>query len=108
MTSRPAFAGVDVGTTGARCMIFDRWGSRLGHGYRSYPLDVLRPGWVEQSVPLMLETTMAVCHDAVELSGIDRSSIASVGFSTQMCGTIPCRSDGSLVRPMLSWQDTRA
>ena len=108
MTSQPAFAGVDVGTTGARCMIFDRRGSRLGHAYRSYPLEVLRPGWIEQSVPLMLETTMTVCREAIDVAGIDRTNIASIGFSTQMCSTIPCRSDGSLVRPMISWQDRRA
>jgi xylulokinase len=108
MTNEPAFAGIDVGTTGTRCIIFDASGSRLGHAYQAYPAEVLGPGWVEQSVPLMLDTTMTVCREAITRSGIDRTRIVSLGVSTQMCCTIACRADGSIVRPMISWQDVRA
>ena len=108
MGTQKTFVGIDVGTTGVRCLIFDESGGRLAHAYRTYPLEVLSSGWVEQSVPLMLATTMTVCREAVASSTLDRSTIASVGFSTQMCCTIACRTDGSFVRPMISWQDTRA
>ena len=108
MGRQETFVGIDVGTTGVRCVIFDESGGRRAHAYRTYPLEMFGSGWVEQSVPLMLETTMTVCREAVASSAIDRLSIASVGFSTQMCCTIACRTDGSLVRPMISWQDTRA
>lgn len=101
-------AGIDIGTTGSRCMIFDLTGRCVASAYHDYPLIHLQTGWIEQSLPLMLETTMDMCQRAIREGGIDASRIAGIGLSTQMCGTIACDAAGELLRPMISWQDTRA
>src|SRR6185295_18977863 len=42
------FVGVDVGTTGARAVVFDREGRSLGEAAREYHLYTPRPSWAEQ------------------------------------------------------------
>ena len=55
-------AGIDIGTTGSRCMIFDLTGRCVASAYHDYPL--------------MLETTMDMCQRAIREGGIDASRIA--------------------------------
>ena len=100
-------AGVDVGTTGARCMLFDPRGKRIGGHYCEYGADYPKPGWVEQDASLLIEKTMEACRGAVTESGVQPSDIAAIGFSSQRSVTCPVDSEGDLVRPMISWQDAR-
>jgi xylulokinase len=101
-------AGVDVGTTGVRCAIFDLRGSILGSEYREYGAAYPRPGWVEQDGQELVERTFEACRAAVARSGVDPRSIASVGFSTQRSVTVPVDAEGRPVRPAISWQDARS
>ena len=100
-------AGVDVGTTGARCAIFDLGGSLIASDYREYGATYPKPGWVEQDAGHLISQTMEACKAAVAGSGVEPAEIASVGFSTQRSVTCPVDSDGRCVRAMLSWQDAR-
>lgn len=100
-------AGVDVGTTGARCAIFDLQGNIVASDYREYGATYPKPGWVEQDLEYLLAQTMAACAAAITKSGVDPKEIASVGFSTQRSVTIPVDKDNHPIRPMLSWQDAR-
>ena len=100
-------AGVDVGTTGARCMIFDTTGKSMAGKYCEYGAAYLKPGWVEQDAKSLIQQTMEACRQAIAESGINPQEIASVGFSTQRSVTCPVGKDGNPVRPMISWQDAR-
>lgn len=100
-------AGVDVGTTGARCMIFDLRGTPVAGHYCDYGAAYPRPGWVEQDPDLLVEQTVQACRVAVEQSGVDPQRIASIGFSAQRSVACPVAADGTVVRPMFSWQDAR-
>ncbi len=100
-------AGVDVGTTGARCMIFDLSGHPVAGHYCDYGADYPQPGWVEQQADLIIARTMEACRATMLGSGIDPQRVASIGFSTQRSVTCPVGADGRLVRPMFSWQDAR-
>lgn len=100
-------AGVDVGTTGARCMIFDLYGNPVAGHYCDYGAAYPRPGWVEQDPNLLIARTMEACRSAVDRSGIDPRRIASIGFSAQRSVACPVQADGTPVRPMFSWQDAR-
>jgi len=106
--SKDLLAGVDIGTTGARCMIFDLSGNCVSSAYEEYGIALPQPGWVEQAVPDLLAATDRACLHAVKANGVDASRIASIGVSNQQCGTCPVDADGRLIRRMLSWQDTRA
>lgn len=100
-------AGVDVGTTGARCAIVDLKGNILCSEYCEYGCTYPKPGWVEQDLEFLVAQTMQACKATIAKSGVDPREIGSVGFSAQRSVTIPVYADGSSVRPMISWQDAR-
>lgn len=99
--------GIDVGTTGARCAIFDVNGQSIAGDYLEYPSCCPKPGWVDQDINLLIERTMKACKNTIKKSGIDPFEIASIGFSTQRSVTCPIDKDGNPVRNMISWQDAR-
>ncbi len=101
-------AGIDVGTTGARCCLFDLSGNNIGSAYQEYKADYPRPGWVDQDQGAMIAQTMQACAAAVASSGVNPADIASIGFSTQRSVTCPVDAAGRPVRPMISWQDARS
>lgn len=100
-------AGIDVGTTGARCAIVDLEGNIVASEYREYGATYPKPGWVEQDLDDMVARTMEACKATIANSSIPASEIAAIGFSTQRSVTVPVTKDGAKVRPMLSWQDAR-
>jgi xylulokinase len=100
-------AGVDVGTTGARCMIFDLRGNPVAGHYCDYGASYPQPGWVEQDPAVLITKTMEACRAAISGSGVDPGRIASIGFSAQRSVTCPVAEDGTPVRSMFSWQDAR-
>lgn len=100
-------AGVDVGTTGARCMIFDTSGRPVGGHYCDYGATYPQPSWVEQDGDLLSAKAMEACRAAIASAGIPPHDIASIGFSAQRSVTCAVDRQGRLVRPMFSWQDAR-
>lgn len=100
-------AGIDVGTTGTRCSIYDLRGKRLSSEYLEYPSFYPNPGWVEQDISLMIERCMEVCRKALSASGVAPGDIASIGISTQRSVCCPVDKNGNPVRNMISWQDAR-
>jgi ribulose kinase len=72
-------AGVDIGTSGAKAMVFDLAGNPLASAYQEYPFTYPRPGWVEQDADHLVEATMDAMARAVVQSGVKRL------LSTQNC-----------------------
>ncbi len=101
-------AGIDIGTSGAKGMVFDLEGKALGSGYREYPCTYPRPGLVEQDADLVVDSTMQAMAEAVRASGVAPSSIASLSLSAQRCCGIFLDKEERHVRPMISWQDNRS
>jgi sugar (pentulose or hexulose) kinase len=101
-------AGVDIGTSGAKGMVFDLEGTALASAYREYPCTYPRPGWVEQDVELVVESTMSALAQAVRESGVRPSDIASFSLSAQRSCGIFLDERERLVRPLISWQDNRS
>jgi xylulokinase len=100
-------AGLDIGTTGAKAMIFDMAGTPLASAYNEYPCTYPRPNWVEQDADLLVEATMGSVREAIGRSGVAPAEIASVSISAQRCCGIFLGSGGQMLRPMISWQDNR-
>jgi xylulokinase len=101
-------AGIDIGTSGAKGMIFDLRGNALGSGYREYPCTYPRPGLVEQDADLVVESTMQAMAEAVRASGAAPGAIVSLSLSAQRCCGIFLDGGERQVRPMISWQDNRS
>lgn len=100
-------AGIDVGTSGARCSLFDLSGRLVATACCEYGASYPKPGWVEQDHELLLQRTLEACRQAVERSGVSPREIAAIGFSTQRSVTCAVDEHGVPVRPMISWQDAR-
>ena len=99
-------AGIDIGTTGAKAMIFDVAGTPLASAYNEYPCTYPRPNWVEQDANLLVEATMRL-RQAVTKSGVAPKDISSISISAQRCCGIFLDAQGQMLRPMISWQDNR-
>jgi xylulokinase len=108
MATNRLLVAIDIGTTGARCMIFDEAGQRIASGYQEYGVIHLRNGWVEQSLPEILGAMEKACRSATRSPEVKPALIASIGLSTQQCVTCPADSKGEPIRQMFSWQDVRA
>ncbi len=100
-------AGVDVGTSGARCSVFDLAGTRIASEGREYGARYPQPGWVEQDPQLLIAKTMEACRATLDRAAIDPRDIAAIGFSAQRSVTCPVDADGTPVRWLISWQDAR-
>ncbi len=100
-------AGIDIGTSGAKAMVFDLEGTPLASAYAGYGSVYPRPNWVEQDAEAIVDGAMASMREAVVRSGVEPGSIASISVSAQRCCAIFLDAQERLVRPMISWQDNR-
>ena len=48
MRDKDLLLGIDIGTTGTKCSVYDFRGIRVASAYREYPMIHPRPGWTEQ------------------------------------------------------------
>jgi xylulokinase len=103
----PLLVGIDIGTTGSRCMVFDASGACVASAHEEYPLRHVKSGWVEQSLPHLLQATLRVCRQVASDPRVDVEAVVSIGLSNQMCATCAATATGELLRPMISWQDVR-
>ena len=63
------FVGVDVGTTGARAVVFDREARPLAEATREYRLYTPRPSWAEQDALEVAETVVGCVRRAARKAG---------------------------------------
>jgi xylulokinase len=61
-------AGVDIGTSEAKGMVFDLAGKPLANAWQEYPCTYPRPGWVEQDADHQVEATKGAMARAVVIS----------------------------------------
>lgn len=100
-------AGIDIGTTGTRTIIYDLRGRSLARAYREYGCVYPRPSWVEQDLEYLIAQSFAASNEALQEAGIDAKAIAGIGLSTHSGSIVLLDASGKLVRPMISWLDTR-
>lgn len=101
--------GLDNGTTGVKCKIYDLDGNVMGEGYREYSCTYPKPGWTEQDIGMLMEANYDAIADVVKKSGVNPNDIASMGLSTQRALHLYVDKHGKLLRDGLgiSWQDGR-
>jgi len=99
-----ALLGLDVGTTGARCVAIDETGRLLAEATSEYPLHSPRPGWSEQDPEDWWEASRTVLGRVAEKIGRD---IAGVGLTGQMHGAVFLDGGDAIIRPALLWNDQR-
>ncbi|MGD0038914.1 MAG: FGGY family carbohydrate kinase [Candidatus Dormibacteria bacterium] len=101
--------GLDNGTTGVKCKVYDLEGNIMGEGYREYACVYPKPGWTEQDISMLMEANYEALGDVLKKSGVDPSEVAGMGLSTQRALHFYIDKDGKILRDGLgiSWQDGR-
>jgi xylulokinase len=99
-----ALLGLDVGTTGARCLAIDQAGRVLAEATAEYPLYSPHPGWSEQNPEDWWEATGTVIGRVAEEVGHD---VAGIGLTGQMHGAVFLDGSDAVIRPALLWNDQR-
>ncbi len=98
--------GVDCSTTACKAVVWDQTGKAIATGRRSYGLEHVRSGWVEQNAEDWWTATSAAISEATARAGKDR--IAALAITHQR-ETFVCLDDaGRAIRPAITWMDIRA
>lgn len=100
-------AGIDLGTTGCRCILFDLRLGIVGEEYIEHPLITMPDGGVEQDANLWWELLCRVLRSAACKARVLLSDVLAVGISSQGITVVPV---DRKMRPLcnaISWLDNR-
>jgi xylulokinase len=101
---RTALLGLDIGTTGARCLAIDERGSVVAEATSEYPLHSPRPGWSQQNPEDWWRASCAAVGRVAKEVGPE---IAGIGLTGQMHGAVFLDGSAAVIRPALLWNDQR-
>jgi xylulokinase len=92
--------GLDIGTSGARCVAVDGSGRVVASAVAEYPLLSPRPGWSEQDPESWWEA-------AREVIGSVGGDVTAIGLTGQMHGAVFLDAKDEVIRPAILWNDQR-
>lgn len=104
--SRDLVIGVDCSTTASKAVVWDHAGKAIAAGRRTYGLNHVRSGWVEQHAPDWWSATSAAIADAVSKVGGDR--IAAIAITHQRETFVCLDGNANPIRAAMTWMDIRA
>ena len=99
--------GLDIGTSGAKCIIVDETGTVVASSTQEYPLSTPKPGWAEQNPADWWAGIVAGCQAIMKKFQGDPKTIVGVSFSGQMHGLVALDKARSVIRPSILWCDQR-
>lgn len=98
--------GIDVGTTGTKCLLFSAGGALLGHAYRPYALHAPKVGLSEQNAEdwwqAVVQTVREVCADPAIAQ-----NVTAISLSLQGGTLVPVDENMEPLRPAMVWNDIR-
>ncbi|MEX1377540.1 MAG: xylulokinase [Eubacteriales bacterium] len=100
-------AGIDVGTSGVKCIIINEEGEVVSSATENYPLIIPQDGWSEQDPSEWWKGTKTAMKRAVSESGVDNADIVGLGFSGQMHGLVAMDENNNVIRNAILWNDQR-
>ena len=105
---RDRILSIDCGTQSLRTIIFDVSGVILEKEKIEYePYTSPNPGWAEQDPEIFWSALVAGCKRLKERNSDDFDRIGGIGITTQRDTMINLAEDGSVLRPAITWLDTR-
>jgi xylulokinase len=99
--------GIDVATTGTKCIIADKDGKIVSSDFKEYPLLSPRPGWAEQNPEEWWKATSAAIKGALEKNNIKGEEIDGIGLTGQMHSSVFLDEKSEVIRPAILWCDNR-
>lgn len=107
-TDEALLLGIDLGTTGCKCMAFAGDGGILADAYYECGLITLPGGAVEQDAEEWWTLVCRAVHDVVAALGSRAGAIRALAVSSQGISFVPVDGDGVPMRRAISWLDSRA
>ncbi|KAI4452973.1 sugar kinase [Holotrichia oblita] len=99
---------LDQGTTGSRCIIFDKSNTVISSAHKELTQIYPKAGWVEHDPVEIWSTQLAVAAEAMTKAGLRHSDIAAVGITNQRETTIVWdKHTGRPVYNAIVWQCRR-
>lgn len=99
--------GIDVGTSGTKTVLFDRYGKKIASHTVEYPLYQPKNGWAEQDPADWKNAVFETAAAVMKKSGIPKEDVVGIGISGQMHGLVMLDSDNNILRPSIIWCDQR-
>ena len=99
--------GIDIGTSGAKCLLMDSTGRVVASALKDYPLYTPRPGWAEQNPDDWWNATVLGIRELLSKEKDSAGKIAGISFSGQMHGLVALNREGKVIRPAILWCDQR-
>ncbi len=101
-------ACIDVGTTGARTLIYSLEGDLLAQAYEEYASIFLAPTWIDHDPSTWINGAKNTFVKAVRQSSLDPDSIAAISVISQRSTVTPVDARGTPLANAMLWQDKRA
>lgn len=99
---------IDQGTTSSRAIVFSAQGLPVTSAQQEFKQYFPRDGWVEHDGEEIWLTTLKVCREALQNSGLQASEIAAIGITNQRETTLVWdAATGTPIHPAIVWQDRR-
>jgi len=108
MADALAFIGVDIGTTGAKAVAYDRDGKMLGWEDGEYPLRSPRRGRAEQDPEEILAAVLDSLSGVVNALKERGYRVRCVSFSAAMHSLMALDNEGRPLTPAITYADNRA
>ena len=99
--------GLDIGTSGAKCILTDGKGTVLASSTQEYPLYTPKPGWAEQNPQDWWDAVVRGLKAILAKANVPKGQIAGVSFSGQMHGLVALDKGLGVIRPAILWCDSR-
>ncbi len=99
--------GLDIGTSGAKCIITDDMGQVVSSKTIEYPLYTPRALWAEQNPADWWRAVSEGSRAIMAKAGIDAALIRGVSLSGQMHGLVALDKARAVIRPSILWCDQR-
>ena len=111
-SAEPLFLGLDVGTTGTKCVVIDTRGAVVAEATAEHPVSYPKPGWAEQDPEDWWRSSVAATRAALAKASAASPDAAArvdaIGLSGQMHGLVALDAAGTVVRPAILWNDSRS
>ncbi len=97
----------DVGTTGARSIVFNTEGREILKFYEEYPTTRQPPGISEQDPKIWWDTIKTTCQKVAKNKAIKPNEISGICATFQRATVSIVDKNGEVLHPALTWMDER-
>ena len=99
--------GIDVATSGTKCIIADEKGKIVSSSFNEYPILSPQPGWFEQNPKQWWEASLLSIREALKKGNIKGEAIVGIGVTGQMHSSVFLDEKSEVIRPAILWCDNR-